>query len=105
VDWLVKQGVILGGIPFQNWMLLALSHHPDRNHPGVVSRTIRLPVSFALSLLSSVILGNKYAFCILCPAPALPTWGQAMDRDALWFASSLAWTFILLGATICVLFA
>jgi hypothetical protein len=25
VDWFVKQGVILGGIPIQNWMLLALA--------------------------------------------------------------------------------
>jgi hypothetical protein len=25
VDWLIKQGVILGGIPIQNWMLLALA--------------------------------------------------------------------------------
>ena len=25
VDWFVKQGVILGGIPIQNWMLLAIA--------------------------------------------------------------------------------
>jgi hypothetical protein len=25
VDWFVKQGVILGGIPLQNWMLLAIA--------------------------------------------------------------------------------
>jgi hypothetical protein len=25
VDWLVKQGVILGGVPIQNWMLLAIA--------------------------------------------------------------------------------
>jgi len=25
VDWLVKQGVILGGAPIQNWMLLAIA--------------------------------------------------------------------------------
>jgi hypothetical protein len=25
MDWLVKQVVILGGIPIQNWMLLAIA--------------------------------------------------------------------------------
>jgi hypothetical protein len=25
MDWLVKQLTIMGGIPFQNWMLLALA--------------------------------------------------------------------------------
>ena len=25
MDWLVKQGVILGGVPIQNWMLLAIA--------------------------------------------------------------------------------
>jgi hypothetical protein len=36
---------------------------------------------------------------------ASAAWGQAMKDDTLWFATSIAWTLVLLGATFFAIFA
>jgi len=48
-------------------------------------------------------LGNKHSLSI-CDAPAR-LGEQAMKYDTLWFATSIAWTLVLLGATFFAIFA
>jgi hypothetical protein len=50
-----------------------------------------------------LILGTDLFWYNCCIASA--AWGQAMKDDTLWFATSIAWTLVLLGATFFAIFA
>jgi hypothetical protein len=49
-------------------------------------------------------LGNQY-FLVFGAPHQRATWGQAMKRNVLWYATPLAWTLIFLGAAVFAIFS